>query len=186
MQKNTTEYIILGLLNHEDLNGYDLKKRIDMLISQFWNVGYGQLYPTLKTLQKEGCVTNRSEQSTKGPDRIIYRITDAGKQKLIAWLALPEEKEHVKYEILLKLFFGNLSNAADNIKRIDAFKKQHTADLEQIRLFKENLENVIEENTDHLYYYLTVLFGEHINKSYIEWADEAIDFIRKSLLYMNA
>ena len=48
-QQNTTAYILLGLLSHEPASGYDLKKKIDLMISQFWEVGYGQLYPTLRT-----------------------------------------------------------------------------------------------------------------------------------------
>jgi DNA-binding PadR family transcriptional regulator len=180
-QKNMTTYIVLGLLAHEDSSGYDMKKKIDIMISQFWDVGYGQLYPTLKMLEKEGSVKGTPAQSAKGPDRIVYAITDTGRQKLVSWLSMPDEKEYIRYEILLKLFFGNLSNPADNIKRIEAFKDQHTADLQLIRLFKANLESVFKQNQDHLYYYLTVLFGEHIYKAYLEWADEAIQFIKKNI-----
>lgn len=181
-QKNTTAYIILGLLAHEDSSGYDLKKEINHMISRFWDVGYGQLYPTLKALEKEGSITGAPAQSDKGPDRIVYAITDAGKQKLIDWLSLPNEKEYIRYEILLKLFFGNLSSPMNAIKRIEAFQKQHEKDLQLIRSYKANLESVFEENRDHLYYYLTVLFGEHIYKAYLEWADEALAFINKNII----
>ena len=184
-QKNTTAYIVLGLLAHEDSSGYDLKKKIDVMISQFWDVGYGQLYPTLKMLEKEGSITGMPAQSAKGPDRIIYAITDSGKQKLISWLALPNEKEYVRYEILLKLFFGNLGSPTDNIKRIEAFRERHTADLQLIRLFKANLESVLKENQDHLYYYLTALFGEHIYKAYLEWADQAVELIKKNIIFKD-
>jgi len=181
-QKNTTAYIILGLLAHENSSGYDLKKEIDHMISQFWDVGYGQLYPTLKMLEKEGSITGTAAQSEKGPNRIVYAITDAGKQKLINWLSLPNEKEYVRYEILLKLFFGNLSSPTNTIKRINAFQKQHEEDLQLIRSYKVNLESAFEENRDHLYYYLTVLFGEHIYKAYLEWANEALAFINKNII----
>lgn len=181
-QKNTTAYIILGLLAHEDSSGYDLKKEIDHMISQFWDVGYGQLYPTLKMLEEEGSIIGTPAKSEKGPDRIVYAITDAGKQKLIDWLSLPNEKEYVRYEILLKLFFGNLSSPSTAIKRIEAFQKQHEEDLQLIRSYKANLESAFQENRDHLYYYLTVLFGEHIYKAYLEWADEALAFINKNIV----
>lgn len=181
-QKNTIAFIILGLLAHEDSSGYDLKKKTDVMISQFWNVGYGQLYPTLKMLEKEGSITGTPMQSVKGPDRIVYSITDSGKQKLIHWLLLPNEKEYVRYEILLKLFFGSLSNPIENIKKIETFKEQHNADIELIHLFKKNLQSVFKDNQDHLYYYLTVLFGEHLYQAYLDWADEAIQFIQKNIL----
>lgn len=179
-QKNTTAYIILGLLSHEDSSGYDLKKKIDLSISQFWEVGYGQLYPTLKTLETEGSITGTPIQSEKGPDRIVYAITAAGRQKLIDWLAQPNESEYVRYEILLKLFFGGLSNPADNLKRIEEFQCRHTKDLQLIQTFKTNLSAVLKENPDHLYYYLTVLFGEHLYKAYLEWAEEALEILQES------
>ena len=43
--------VILGLLSHEDLTGYDMKKRIDNSISFFWNGSFGNIYPTLKELE---------------------------------------------------------------------------------------------------------------------------------------
>jgi DNA-binding PadR family transcriptional regulator len=184
-QKNTTAYVILGLLEHESSSGYDLKKKIDIMISRFWDVGYGQLYPTLKTLEKEGSVIGAQVKSMQGPDRIEYSITDAGRQKLKDWLAKPNEKEYVRYEILLKLFFGGLCSPSENIGRIKAFREQHDADLQLMGLFKSNLESVFGENRDHLYYYLTVSFGEHIYRAYKEWADEAIDFIEKNLSSEN-
>ena len=181
-QKNITAFIILGLLAHEDASGYDLKKEIGHMISRFWDIGYGQLYPTLKMLEEEGAISGTPAKSEKGPDRIVYSITDAGKQKLIDWLSLPNEKEYVRYEILLKLFFGNLSSPINTIKRIEAFQKQHKEDLQLIRSYKANLKSVFQENQHHLYYYLTVLFGEHIYKAYLEWADEALAFINKNII----
>jgi len=180
-QKNTTAYIVLGLLAHDDASGYDLKKKIDLMISQFWDVGYGQIYPTLKMLEKEGSITGTATQSEKGPDRTVYAITDFGKEKLKDWLSLPNEKEYVRYEILLKLFFGSLGSSAENLKRIEAFRKRHTEDLQNIRMAEANLEGILKESQDHQYYYLTALFGEHIYKAYLEWADEAVEFINKNI-----
>jgi DNA-binding PadR family transcriptional regulator len=68
-KENTTEYIVLGLLMHEDLSGYDLKKHIDQSISQFWEVGYGQLYPTLKELEQAGYISGRHSGCACRPKR---------------------------------------------------------------------------------------------------------------------
>ena len=34
------------------------------------------------------------------------------------------------------------------------------------------------DSPDHLYYYLTVLFGEKVYSAYLEWADEATDLLK--------
>lgn len=178
-KENTTTYIILGLLSHEDLSGYDLKKKIDLMISSFWNVGYGQIYPTLKDMEQQKYVRCIEQVSLKGPDKKLYSITDAGRNKLIEWLKIPNEKERVKYDILLKLFFGSQLDISENEKRIESFKDRNTQNLGQIKLFKENLEKVFDDDVDHLYFYLTVLFGEHIYKAYLDWAEEALSLMDK-------
>jgi DNA-binding PadR family transcriptional regulator len=172
-KENTTTYIILGLLNHEDLSGYDIKKKIDYMISKFWEVGYSQIYPTLRQMEQEKLVTKHLGEISKGPEKSSYSITEAGREALKEWLAIPNEKEYTKYEILLKLFFGSLVSLKDNTQRIEAFKERHLQNLNMIKMYKSNLEKVIDETDDHLYYYLTVLFGEHIYKAYLEWAEEA-------------
>lgn len=172
-KENTTEYIILGLLSHENLSGYDIKNRIDKQISYFWNAGYGQIYPTLQSLEKGEYIKPSEGAASKGPEKHIYSITETGRERLKEWLAVPGEKEYTKYEILLKLFFGSQLPVADNQKRIEAFKDRHTQNLQLMKLFKTNLEAVMNETEDHFYFYLTVLFGEHIHQAYLDWAEEA-------------
>ncbi len=40
--------VILGLLSHEELTGYEIKRRIDTTLKFFWSGSYGSIYPTLK------------------------------------------------------------------------------------------------------------------------------------------
>lgn len=172
-KENTTEYIVLGLLMHEDLSGYDLKKHIDQSISQFWEVGYGQLYPTLKELEQAGYISGRAETSVKGPARTVYTITETGREYLAQWLRLPAQKEYVKYEILLKVFFGGLLPLAETLNKIDAFDQRVRANAALLGAYRQNLEGVLEEDEAHLYFYLTVLFGERVYQAYCDWAEEA-------------
>lgn len=178
-KENTTIYAILGLLNHEDMTGYDIKKKIKISINNFWDAGYGQIYPTLKILEKEGNVTKYSEKSGKGPERIVYSITNTGKNKLTEWLLNPSDKEYVKYEILLKLFFGSLLPVDENIRRITVFREKNIKILNTMEMYKTSLNKILSENVDHYYFYLTVLFGQHLYKAYLDWADEAISILEK-------
>ncbi len=173
-QVNTTRYIILGLLSHESMSGYDMKKRIEISVSHFWNVGYSQIYPTLAGLEKDGLVTKQNADVSKGPQRYIYAITETGRQSLMDWLRLPEEKEHTRYEILVKLFFGAGLPAQYNRQRIAAFRQRYEQQHTMMTQFKEELAQITEQSPDHLNYYITVLFGEYVYDAYIKWADEAL------------
>ncbi|MDE6129590.1 MAG: PadR family transcriptional regulator, partial [Lachnospiraceae bacterium] len=44
------DMVILGLLSHEPLTGYDIKKRIDGAIRFFWKGSFGSIYPALNTM----------------------------------------------------------------------------------------------------------------------------------------
>jgi len=178
-KENTTFYAILGLLTHEDMTGYDVKKRIDSSISNFWDAGYGQIYPTLKTLEKGEFVSKTVGLNGKGPDKIIYSITEAGRKKLIEWLLKSNEKENVKYDILLKLFFGSMLPVEENIKKIIEFRARNAEKLKMMGLFTESLIKVLPENKDHYYYYLTVQLGKYTYKANLDWADEAINILEK-------
>lgn len=180
-KENTTEFIILGLLTHEEACGYDLKQKIDRMISQFWTVGYGQLYPTLHDLERNGYISVRNEAPGKGPERKVYSITPAGQQKLTEWLKQPVQKEYVKYEILLKVFFGGQLPPADTLARIAEFKARSQQNLALLEMYDKNLQQVMDEDEDHLYFALTVLFGKYIYQAYTAWSQEAEKRIQEHL-----
>lgn len=178
-RENATSFILLGLLCHEELSGYDLKKRIDQSISLFWDIGYGQIYPTLALLESQGCLTKRKEPSSLGPDKYMYSTTPLGLQRLKEWIATTDDREYVKHEMLLKLFFGGQADEPDNQARIEAFKIRHELELARLAHFHNELEPIIETSPDHLYYYLSVRFGEFLNDAYIAWAEEAQSIIKE-------
>lgn len=179
-KENKTIYAILGLLNHKAMTGYDIKKRIDLTLRYFWDAGFGQIYPGLKTLERNGWVECTGMAGEAGPDRNVYSITEQGREELKRWLSLPVEKEQVKYEILLKLFFGNMVPVEDNIRIIEEFKRRNSGVLNLFELFEADLLKVMSASGDHRYFYLTVLFGEKVTKAYLEWADEAIRILGES------
>jgi len=173
-KENKTVYVILGFLNHEDLTGYDIKKRIDTALSYFWGAGFGQIYPTLSLLEKKSWVTKRNDSMGQKIERIIYAITDEGRDALTLWLAKPVENDFVKYEILLKLFFGSALDVQKNIDHVEKFRDNYARELPVLKGFETELMKVKDESSDHLYYLLTVLFGEKIYSAYLEWSNEAL------------
>ena len=179
-KENTTKYIVLGLLSHEPMSGYDMKKRIDTMVSQFWNVGYGQLYPTLSGLRREGLIEEVLSEVAKGPMRHVYAITNSGREQLHTWLLLPEEKEYTRYEILLKLFFGGSLESAVSRQRIEAFQQRYQQALSMLDLFEENLRQVMALSPDHKNYYIAVRFGQHVYTAYLDWAQEALKLFEES------
>ena len=60
------DVVILGLLAHENLTGYDIKKRIDGTIGFFWKGSFGSIYPSLGEMEKQGLVQKKSDGVSGG------------------------------------------------------------------------------------------------------------------------
>lgn len=172
------DMVILGLLAHENLSGYDIKKRIDNSISFFWKGSFGSIYPSLSAMEKEGLVQKADTGESSRREKICYSITESGKKALISWLEDAKAVNDLKYETLLKLFFGGVTDAKTSVNTINAFEKEIGASLEMLKIYRENLSKVLD-NKDHIYYYLTVSFGVETYESYLKWCKEAKKMLGK-------
>lgn len=175
---NITKYVILGLLTHEPRSGYDIKKHIEHTIGYFWSdISYGQIYPILAKFEEDGLATKEVEMHEDGPNRKIYTITEKGRDVFRKWLRKPANKEVIKYEVLMKLFFGYELPVAENIEKIRTFYTKLSQYAEMMELYEQNLRHVLDQDSDHLYFLLVVRFGQYFYEAAQKWAKEAIELL---------
>jgi DNA-binding PadR family transcriptional regulator len=104
----TTSYLVLGLLAaYGPLTPYELKARVSDSVGYFWAFPHSQLYVEPPRLVSLGLAEEEREDS--GRRRRQFRVTDAGRDAVTAWVAEPaEEHTQIRDLALLKLFFGGL------------------------------------------------------------------------------
>ena len=170
------DMVILGLLSHEDLTGYDIKKRIDGAISFFWKGSFGNIYPALKDMESQKLITKQTSTSG-GREKITYHITKEGMNRLAEWLREDQAINELRYETLLKLFFGGAEDKKVSVHNIEVFEEQVRNDLELLKNFAGSLENSLY-NEDHLYFYLTITFGIETYEAYLKWCAKAKKMLR--------
>jgi len=171
--------VILGLLSHEELTGYEIKKRMDTALKYFWGASYGSIYPALSDLVHRGFATKR-EDAESNRNKLIYTITDKGRKYLKEWLTLPAEKDEIRYETLLKLFFGNEQGTEQALIHIKAFEEKVQNELPYLLKAEQILKSCLDDDTTHKYYLLTVAFGIKTYQAYLEWCEEAKNFLLNS------
>jgi DNA-binding PadR family transcriptional regulator len=75
------EMAVLGLLHESPLHGYELRKRLNLLLGWTRLLSYGSLYPALKRMLREGVITEVTNHGTVSlRQRITYQITPAGRE----------------------------------------------------------------------------------------------------------
>ena len=80
MRKGTLELCILAIVNKKDCYASDI---INTLKEKNLIVVEGTLYPLLTRQKNAGLLSYRWEESTQGPPRKYYALTDKGKKFLI-------------------------------------------------------------------------------------------------------
>jgi DNA-binding PadR family transcriptional regulator len=75
----TIELAVLGLLHEGPMHGYELRKRLNLMLGWGRVLSYGSLYPTLKKMLR-GALIEESTSSTPHSRRpkIVYQVTAAG------------------------------------------------------------------------------------------------------------
>lgn len=77
-KKGALEFIVLLIIKGEDQYGYSLVQKITPRIT----ISEGTVYPLLRRLVKEEYLTTYFKESTEGPARKYYKITDLGEKHL--------------------------------------------------------------------------------------------------------
>jgi PadR family transcriptional regulator AphA len=175
MPEKRTRYAILGALTLGRMSGYDLKRFADQSLAHFWTESYGQIYPILKELLKEGLI----REHRSGPRRTEYAITPGGKAALDEWLVRPAEHQALRIELLLKLFFARRLTSAQVRALLEEFRDQHVGRLAEFDAIESDLETRLGDHPDLPYWLMTLNYGQHVSRALIEWSDQTLKELGK-------
>jgi DNA-binding PadR family transcriptional regulator len=122
MPVSKVELVTLGLLAEEPLYGYGVLERFRARSMSFWTeVGKASVYQALRRLEADGLVAGKAQEGIEGPDRRVFKITKAGRDRLRAGLA---ERfgafEPFETSAGVALGFAHLLPAAEGRAAIDA------------------------------------------------------------------
>lgn len=77
-KKGALELCVLAIVNDKDCYGYELTEKI----SQHIGISEGSIYTLLRRLTKEAYFTTYLVESSEGPSRKYYHLTNQGKSYL--------------------------------------------------------------------------------------------------------
>jgi PadR family transcriptional regulator AphA len=167
-------FVLLGLLDIEEMSGYDLKQAIEQSVAHFWREGYGQIYPALAEMEAEGLIASRTEKHPGRPSRKIYSLLPAGRARLVTWLDEPAFDQVPRNELLLKLFFGRMAPPATTRAHVMQ-KREHL--LEELKSFAALRSAITQDGSypaDQRYWLMTLSYGEHVSRAELAWCEEVL------------
>jgi DNA-binding PadR family transcriptional regulator len=106
------EILILRRLRAGPAHGYELRKRVEQTTG--FVLHNNSLYPALKRFEEAGAVTRAAEPQPGRPPRLVYTLTEVGRELLHDMLAdLPPEQAADPAEFLARLGQFSLINSAE-------------------------------------------------------------------------
>jgi DNA-binding PadR family transcriptional regulator len=83
-------HAVLALLSDRPAHGYELKSSFEQAVGDQWGgLNIGHLYQILDRLSRDGLIESQRQPQQVKPDRVIHRLTPAGRAELDRWLNEP-------------------------------------------------------------------------------------------------
>ena len=167
---------ILGLLNYNDMNGYEILETFRDSLNHFWNAQKSQVYRELTALEKSGYITGTWEQQTGKPDKKVYSITESGKTELLEWLA-EESAEGVRIPLLMKVFFMGERSIDENIVFFESLRDNYKIKYNTFTVADKANDEYSEELSDpyrSMFWGFTISYGRKRAKMIMDWCSECL------------
>jgi DNA-binding PadR family transcriptional regulator len=164
--------VVLGLLWHGPLSGYDMKAVVDRSTRFFWAASYGQIYPELRRLEKQGLIEGE-DAPNGGRSRRVYRLTAAGRNALREWLLGSTTTIEYRDESLLRLFFADALPREQTLELLEGRKRGHESYLEILRAIGE--PPATDPSSDEL----VLQWGIDFNEWGAKWCEQQLRRLRK-------
>ena len=83
-------HAVLALLADKPAHGYELKTSFEQAVGEQWGgLNIGHLYQIIDRLGRDGLIESERQPQPVKPDRVVHRLTAAGRAELEHWLAEP-------------------------------------------------------------------------------------------------
>jgi PadR family transcriptional regulator PadR len=80
--QGTLELLVLRTLLYGSCHGHGIAKHIQRTSEDVLQVEHGSLYPALHRLEKNGLIASKWEETARGRDMRMYRLTAKGRKHL--------------------------------------------------------------------------------------------------------
>jgi DNA-binding PadR family transcriptional regulator len=170
-RQDQTQTAVLGALSVMPMTGYALRQEIRDTLGHFWSESFGQIYPALAELEREGLVERRGAERTGSS---TFAITPAGTARLRDLLSEQAQPSQPRNGLLLRLFFGRQLGPDACRRLVEEAQGRAQKQLATLAAVRREVLADQEHTADRAYWLLTVSAGEHTARATIAWADEAL------------
>jgi DNA-binding PadR family transcriptional regulator len=172
-------HAVLAALLEGEASGYQLAKRFDVSVANFWSATPQQLYRELEGLERAGLVSGRVVEQRRRPNKRVFTLTAAGREELHAFSTQPPRPTAMRDDLLVKLQAVDAGDAAAVRAAMTARLEQARGKLARYERLRDDLlqgrdEDEYLRDAERIGPYLTLLGGRGYEELNIRWSTEVL------------
>ncbi len=159
---DTIELAVLGLLHESPMHGYELRKRLNLMLGWGRLLSYGSLYPALKRMLRAQWIQEQVGPAAVGRrQRIVYQVTELGTAEFTRLMsevgptAWEDDNFDIRFaffgrtdmEIRLRVLEGRRTRLQERLERVQSqlARTQREVDRYAAELQRHGVESVERE-----------------------------------------
>lgn len=167
--------LLATLLEEGETSGYELARRFDASVANFWHALPQQLYTELRKLEDERLVRGRAVRQRGRPDKRVFTITAAGRDALREFARAPTKATALKEDLAVKVYAAAVADPDDLIAQLEERATQAAAKLER---YERLAQDLADPDGADLGPSLTLDRGIAYERENIRWCREAARRLR--------
>lgn len=169
------EHAILVSLAERACSGYDLARRFDRSIGQFWSATHQQIYKVLGRMEADGWVTASVVAQDGRPDKKVYDLTSQGRSELADWLGRPSEVDVARSEIAVKIRGAGYGNPRHVAREVRRHRTEHAVRLDAyLANEKHEFPDPARLRGRRLHQWLVLRGGIALERTLVDWYDDVL------------
>ncbi|WP_250035869.1 PadR family transcriptional regulator [Paractinoplanes maris] len=177
-------HALLAALSQGEASGYELAKRFDVGVAEFWSATPQQLYRDLERLEQDGMVSARVVEQSRRPNKRVFSLTAAGREELRAFTRRPAKPPAMRDEFLVQLQAVDLTDPGAAVEAAATRReraRQKLAGYDQLRerMLAGRGETEFYAESSQVGPYLTLMAGRMYEQLNIRWATTVIETLTR-------
>jgi len=136
----SAKHALLGLLLERPAYPYQLANLLEERLGPAWKVNSGQLYQTIKALEKDGLIERVHNASPEREERHVFSITEGGVLEFERFFCQASDTVRLaRRPLLLKITLAGPRHLRKAMTKVDAYERECAERLAQVARLREEL-----------------------------------------------
>ncbi len=176
------KHAILTALREQKASGYELSKRFDLSVANFWAATPQQIYRELERLERSGMIDAEVVEQASRPNKRVFTVTEEGLRELDEFVSAELRPTAIRDDLLVKVAALDENNADAVARAVEERLARTEAKLQLYKRLRSTMSASLDDGASPasgqpLGSYLTLMRGISFEEGNRDWCRSVLKII---------